>query len=387
MPPNEAPKPVRVAFYAPLKPPDSPKPSGDRRMARLLIKAMRSRGHDVRVASSLRSRDGTGDPKRQLRIQRLGTRLAERLIARYTAPGAWRPDIWFTYHLYYKAPDWIGPIIADALNIPYVVAEASHASKRASGAWSLGHQHLEAALRRADLVIGLNRHDRVCVEPMLGPRGRYVQLRPFLEPSVTRARSTSRAEVASRHGLASDAVWLLAVGMMREDAKLDSYRVLADALGRVRTPTDWRLIVVGDGPARPSVEAELGPTAVFAGALTAEQLSSYYAAADLFVWPSIREAYGMALLEAQTAGLAAVAGDIGGVPDILRDGETGLLCPEGDAAAFAGAVRRLIDNPGDRLAMGENARAVTALDHGFHGAADTIDGWLNEILRIRRTAQ
>ena len=381
MPLSEGLEPVRVAFHAPLKPPDSPKPSGDRRVARLLIRALKARGHDVRVASRQRTRDGAGDPKRQTRVERLGKRLADGLVQRYQAPGAWRPDIWFTYHLYYKAPDWIGPIVAEALEIPYVVAEASHALKRASGPWSRNHQQVEAALRRADLVIGLNSHDRARVEPALGSHGRYVQLRPFLEPRAIADRSASRATLAARHDLPNDATWLLAVGMMREDAKLESYRVLASALSKVETKSEWRLIVIGDGPARQAAEAALGPTTVFVGALTRDQLALYYAAADLFVWPSIREAYGMALLEAQSAGLAAVAGNTGGVPDILRDGTTGLLCPEGDPAAFARAVEHLIDTPDTRLAMGVNARIVTAQDHGFHGAADTIDGWLNEILR------
>jgi glycosyltransferase involved in cell wall biosynthesis len=373
---------VRIAFHAPLKPPDSPKPSGDRRMARLLIKAMKAKGHDVQLASRLRTRDGSGDPKRQARLQRTGERLADRLIRRYTVDGAWRPDIWFTYHLYYKAPDWIGPIVAEALNIPYVVAEASHAPKRANGPWQLGHRRVESILGRADLVIGLNQRDRACVEPVLGSHTRYVGLRPFLEPREPADRPTARAEIADRHDLSTDTVWLLAVGMMRADAKLESYRVLAAALARLEDKTRWRLIVIGDGPARPMVEAALGPDTIFTGALPSEELAAYYAACDIFVWPSVREAYGMALLEAQTAGLPAIAGDSGGVPDILRDGETGLLCAEGDAAAFAGAVERLITDDRTRLEMGQRARAVTALDHGFRTAADTIDGGLNEMLRV-----
>lgn len=353
-------------------------------MARLLIRAMKARGHDVQLASRARTRDGSGDAKRQARIQRLGARLADGLIQRYTATGAWRPDVWFTYHLYYKAPDWIGPAVAEALGIPYVVAEASHAPKRAKGAWAIGHRQVEHILGRADLVIGLNQRDRACVEPVLGPSTRYVGLRPFLEPRVNADRSVARAEFSARHDLSFDTVWLLAVGMMRQDAKLESYRLLAAALAKLRNKSSWRLIVIGDGPTRPLVEAALGPEAIFTGALPGDRLQSYYAAADLFVWPSVREAYGMALLEAQAAGLPAIAGDSGGVPDILRDGETGLLCPEGDAAAFARAVERLIENPSERLEMSQKARAICALDHGFQGAADTIDGWLNEILRVRR---
>jgi glycosyltransferase involved in cell wall biosynthesis len=375
---------VRVAFHAPLKPPNSPKPSGDRRMARLLIKAMAARDHDVRLASILRTRDGAGNPPRQARIQRLGARLADRLVRHYKTEGAWRPDVWFTYHLYYKAPDWIGPIVTEALGIPYVVAEASHAPKRAEGPWKLGHQQVESILGRADLVIGLNKRDRTCVAPVLGPRTRYVGLRPFLEPREIRDRTAARTQISTRHGVPLDTVWLLAVGMMRDDAKLESYRVLASSLAKLTNRANWRLIVVGDGPARDEVEKALGPDTIFTGALPDDQLSSYYAAADLFVWPSVREAYGMALLEAQATGLPAVAGDSGGVPEILRDGETGLLCPEGDVNAFANAVERLINDTPKRLKMSQKARSIIALDHGFQNAATTIDGWLIDMLRHQR---
>ena len=61
-----------------------------------------------------------------------------------------RPRLWFTYHVYYKAPDWIGPRVARGLGIPYVVAEGSRAAKRAQGPWALGHAGAEAALDRAD---------------------------------------------------------------------------------------------------------------------------------------------------------------------------------------------------------------------------------------------
>ncbi|MFZ9635662.1 MAG: glycosyl transferase, partial [Alphaproteobacteria bacterium] len=59
---------MRLAFYAPLKPPDHPVPSGDRRMAQLLMAALAARGHDVELASRLRRRDGAGPPARQLRL-------------------------------------------------------------------------------------------------------------------------------------------------------------------------------------------------------------------------------------------------------------------------------------------------------------------------------
>src|SRR3546814_13479289 len=75
------------------------------------------------------------------RLQRVGEKLAERLIRRYQAlPARQRPQLWLTYHLYYKASDWIGPKVARALRIPYVVAEASVAYKRAAGPWAASHR-------------------------------------------------------------------------------------------------------------------------------------------------------------------------------------------------------------------------------------------------------
>jgi hypothetical protein len=109
---------MRIAFYAPMKPPDHPVPSGDRRMSRLLIAALGRAGHEVELASRLRSREGTGSPERQARLRRVGAGLARRLLRRYHArPPAQRPRAWLTYHLYYKAPDWIGPAVCEALEM------------------------------------------------------------------------------------------------------------------------------------------------------------------------------------------------------------------------------------------------------------------------------
>src|SRR5579862_219627 len=100
---------MRIAFYAPLKPPDHPTPSGDRRIAQLFLAALRAAGHEPFPASHLRSYDGAGDPVRQARLADLGERQAARLLARWRREPGDAPDLWFTYHLYYKAPDWLGP--------------------------------------------------------------------------------------------------------------------------------------------------------------------------------------------------------------------------------------------------------------------------------------
>src|SRR5689334_23157095 len=185
---------MRIAFYAPLKPPNHPVPSGDRRMARLLIAALQAAGHDVEIASVLRSRDGAGSPVRQRRIAALGSRLAARYVRQVRAGRRPRPDLWFTYHLYHKAPDWIGPDVAEALSIPYVAAEASIAPKRAGGPWDLGHRQAVRALGRADVVIGLNSADRACVLPFLADPGRWAGLPPFIDAApFAAARAAGRA--------------------------------------------------------------------------------------------------------------------------------------------------------------------------------------------------
>lgn len=365
---------MRVGFYAPLKPPDHPVPSGDRLVARLLIEALRLAGHEVQVMSRFRSRDGAGDPIRQARLAALAPRLAQRAARAVPAP-----DLWFTYHLYHKAPDLIGPAVADRLGIPYVVAEASYAPKQADGPWAAGHAAVAAALARADAVIGLNPADAACVLPQLADRARHHDLPPFLDTgpfAAARAvRERTRAALAEAHDLDPSEPWLIAVAMMRPGDKLASYRLLGDALGRLMDRR-WRLLVIGDGEARSAVASALAPLGrrvAWAGALAPDAVAMPLAAADLLVWPALREAFGMALLEAQAAGVPVVAGRIGGVPSIVADGETGLLTPEEDAVGFAHAVATLLDDPARRVAMGRAAVDYVERRHGLPAAAQALD--------------
>src|SRR5439155_3183334 len=188
---------MRIAFYAPLKPPDHPVPSGDRRIAQLFVDALRLAGYEPFVVSRLRSFDGGGDSARQARVAALGRRVAERLLRRWQEMPGTAPGLWFTYHLYYKAPDWLGPAVSAVLGIPYVVAEASHAAKRETSPWTIGHRAVEQALRGADAIIGLNPADRAGVMPLLRQPRRWFALPPFLDAQRYPARR-SRSGVPPR---------------------------------------------------------------------------------------------------------------------------------------------------------------------------------------------
>jgi glycosyltransferase involved in cell wall biosynthesis len=171
--------------------------------------------------------------------------------------------------------------------------------------------------------------------------------------------------------------------MMRAPDKLASYRLLAQAMQRL-SGRPWRLILVGDGPERPAVEsafAACGERVAFAGLRTPEAIARFHAAADLFVWPAVNEAYGMALLEAAAAGLPVVAGRVGGVPEIVADGETGLLVPGGDAAAFADATARLLRDAPLRRRLGRAAARRAEERHGFAAAAARLDAILRSVAR------
>ncbi len=353
---------MRIAFYAPLKSPDHPVPSGDRRVAQLFLAVLRLAGHKPFLASRLRSFDREGDRQRQQRLAALGRRIAARIVRRAEAVPTTAPQLWFTYHVYHKAPDWLGPPVAAALGIPYVVAEASFAPKREGGKWALGHRAAAQAIGRAAAVIGLNPADRGCVLPLLAEPSRWVAIKPFLDARDYEPRWPSETGRAPR---------LIAAAMMRSGDKLASYRVLGRALSDL-LDLDWTLEIVGDGAARSEVRealAPLGDRVMLAGALDPATTARRLAAADLYVWPAINEAFGMALLEAQASGLPVVAGACGGVPEIVKSDITGLLVESGDVGAFAAAVRRLLSDADLRRRFSQAARRSVLAEHDLPAAA------------------
>ena len=381
---------MRIAFYAPLKSPTHATPSGDRRVAGLLMEALGRAGHRVELVSTFRSYDGEGDVDRQAALREQGLSLGRRLAEQWLlSPPAARPDLWFTYHLYYKAPDWLGPEASAALGIPYVVAEPSHAGKRSQGAWALGHEGAAAAIRKADLLLCPIADDVEGVLRLGAARERVQTLAPFLDPAPFRAasaeRAAHRARFAKAYGLDPAVPWISVAAMLRAGDKLASLRQLAGVLARVGD-LPWRLVVAGEGEARAQVEAVFAASiprrAVLPGALVLGEVAALFAASDLCVWPAVNEAYGMALLEAQAAGVPVAACAVRGVPDVVMDGRTGLLAPGGDEAKLAGLTRELLVDSGRRQRLGEAAKAFVAEERSIDSAAGRLRALLAPLHRV-----
>ena len=375
---------MRIAFYAPLKAPDHPTASGDRLIAGLLVRALGQAGHEVETASWLRTFDGDGDRRRQLRLAREAKAQACALLGRWLgSPRA--PGCWFTYHLYHKAPDWIGPRVSVRLGIPYLVAEASHAPRQARGPWRHGHRAVAAALARADRLIALNPDDVPGLERLLGERAPIVRLAPFLDLNAVAppgSRVRRRARIARLVRADPSAPLLVCVAMMRRGRKAESFRLLAGALERI-AHVPWHLLLVGGGLARAEVEAAFARLCAagrvtFLGSRSAPALHGIVGACDLFVWPALGEPLGMAMLEAQALGVPVIAGDARGVGAVVAHGEGGWLVPEGDEAAFAGAVERALADPAALAAAGAAARDRVVAEHGLEAAARRLDGWIDE---------
>ncbi|MGO9829543.1 MAG: N-acetyl-alpha-D-glucosaminyl L-malate synthase BshA [Myxococcaceae bacterium] len=131
------------------------------------------------------------------------------------------------------------------------------------------------------------------------------------------------------------------------------------ALAEVLRTRPAALVLVGDGPERPSVEkltASLGLTGHVAFLGEQLQMGRLLAQADLFVLPSEQESFGLAALEALASGVPVVATRVGGVPEVVRHSETGLLVPARDPKALASAVLDLLGEEPRRSAMGRAAR-------------------------------
>jgi len=221
--------------------------------------------------------------------------------------------------------------------------------------------------RDVDVVTYLGEYCRSRIAPALDPvaRNRMTQLPPGVDDVVFNP-GVDGARIRARHRLGDRQV-IVCISRMVVRKGQD---VLVRALPRIRERVpEAALLLVGDGPHRPKVEREvdrlgLREHVLLAGRVPGPELPEYYAAGTVFCMPARsrragleQEGLGICYLEAAATGLPVVAGDSGGAPDAVLDGETGFVVDGRDQNAVADRCIELLLDPGLAARFGSRGRA------------------------------
>ena len=185
----------------------------------------------------------------------------------------------------------------------------------------------------------------------------------------------AREKVRAELGLEAGA---LAIGTLGRLTAIKGHTDLVRAFAEVRRQRgDARLVVVGDGEERGALiglaeELGLRERVRFAG--WRDDVFGTLSALDIFAFPSLNEGMGKALVEAMYMGLPCVATRVGGIPEAVEDGRTGLLCPPGDPASLAEALFRMLTDRPLRVGCVAQARAVVEQKfNAAHNAARVLE--------------
>jgi glycosyltransferase involved in cell wall biosynthesis len=220
----------------------------------------------------------------------------------------------------------------------------------------------------------------------VAPRERFVVVRLGIElEQRVAAERDGRGESRRVLGIGPDRFavgWIgRMTGVKRTDDVLRAFRRLRDR------GVDACLCMIGDGPDRPAVERrahELGlmHDTVFLG--YQEEVAPFYAAFDAMILPSINEGTPVSAIEALAAGRPVVATRVGGVPDVVREGEDGFLVEPGDVDALADRLARLAADPELRKRLGAAGRARVVPRYSVERLVDDIDLLYRSLLESSR---
>ncbi len=337
---------VRAVF---AQPPDEAKRS-------TLLEWCRSQGVEAETSPALISALSPHSWRDVLRLRRL--------IAAYN------PDVVNIHYGHNFIP--IKDVLAVRLaGLRRLVVSVHHPESWSEGSGPRHRINTGRASRLCDVVVVPSRATRdLLLEADVSAR--KIRIIPSGVPVPTPTRLPDRAEARVRLGLPPDA---FVVGCL---ARLDPHKSVGDlieAAARVPDPRgELRVLIAGDGTERAALEdlaaARLGPRATFLGRLPDEAVPDVYAASDLFCLPSKLEGFGLVYIEAAYHGVPSIGANVGGVPDVIVDGETGLLVPPGDPDAIAAAIVRLRDDPQMLERLGEAARTRAYAEFTVERMAD-----------------
>jgi len=171
------------------------------------------------------------------------------------------------------------------------------------------------------------------------------------------------------------------IGIVATLRSWKGHRFAVDAMRALRH-RNARLLIVGDGPQRPALEAQvdalqLRERVTFVG--QEADVAPWFAALDVCALPSYaNEGVPQALLQAMFASIPCITTDAGAIPEIARDGETARIVRREDAADLASAIDALLDAPGDAARMAERARAFVVPRYGLATMLDRMEAVFRE---------
>ena len=174
------------------------------------------------------------------------------------------------------------------------------------------------------------------------------------------------------------------VAVFRSQKRLDLWLDVAE---RVATQiSSARFVVVGDGPLRDDIEARARNSPIASRILLTglrRDVRSIFAAMDVFLTTSQFEGLPLALLEAMAAELAVVASAVGGIPEAIENGISGVLVDFRDLSGAAGEVVALLQDPGRRCSLGAAARTKVAAEFSISRMAMELEGLYRQLARPR----
>jgi glycosyltransferase involved in cell wall biosynthesis len=161
--------------------------------------------------------------------------------------------------------------------------------------------------------------------------------------------------------------------------------ILLKAMPHILKEHDVVLNIIGDGPLleyykRLSKELAIDKHVRFLGFIEYSKMPEYYSASDLFVFPSRRESFGLVLAEAMASGLPVVSTNVTAIPEVIKDGETGILVPPNDPEKFAKAVNSLLNDPQRMREMGIKGRERVKEYFTWDKVAERAIRYFEEIL-------
>jgi phosphatidylinositol alpha-1,6-mannosyltransferase len=275
------------------------------------------------------------------------------LIAAFRLARTTRPDV---IHAHWFVPQGIvAVLVGRILKIPVVI------TAHGGDVYGLRGRLLDALRRalasRCEAVTVVSRDMATKLPEATSRRGEPPRVMPM-------GVDTRRFSAGPERGGNSDQTVLFVGRLAKKKGVEHLIRAFPDVLAR---HPDARLVVVGDGPCRGELEtlsSQLGLAnrVRFAGAQPPAALPRFYGGSRLFVGPSVvtrtgdTEAFGLVFVEAMAADCPVVGTSVGGIPDVVIHGRTGLLVEPESPAALAAAINRLLDSPADAEKMGAIAR-------------------------------